>query len=64
MTHSEAVFFAGRLYGTMHVSDWGVVFQPIDNRADFAELRLQTWETVEAAQLAISSKLRQVRRHG
>ena len=49
MIRQESVIKNREVIGVLHVADWGVTFDPADNRTVFHEARLKTWETVEAA---------------
>jgi hypothetical protein len=64
MKRAESVSFSGTCIGKLHVRDWGVVFDPIDNRPAFSHLRILTWETVEAAQSEITKTLEEFSSHG
>ncbi len=64
MTHAESVYVASEFVGSLHISDWGTVFNPVDDRVEFASLRVITWETVEAARSVIAKTLKEKRRHG
>ena len=35
--------------GILYISDLWVVFDPVDDRLEFVQLRTKTWETFEAA---------------
>ena len=49
MNRQESVIKNRKVIGVLHIAEWGVTFDPADNRTVFHEARLKTWETVEAA---------------
>ena len=53
MMRQEPVIRKQEVIGVLHIAEWGVTFDPIDQRPAFNQARLATWETVEAAKLAI-----------
>ena len=48
MIRQQPVIHNQKEIGVLHIADWGVSFTPADNNA-FHEVRLRTWETVEAS---------------
>ena len=58
MMRSEIIHHKGEAMGRLRCIECGVVvFDPIDDRPAFNELRVMTWKTVEQAKAVISVHL-------
>jgi hypothetical protein len=65
MNRQQPVIMKRQVIGLLHIADWGVTFEPLDQRAAFLTVQLKTWETIEAARSEIERELaRGVRRNG
>ena len=64
MSRLERVYVNGEYCGDLSTADWGVVFHPAEGRQEFAELRVLTWETQEAAKHAIKTIFQGKEGHG
>ena len=59
MIRQESIFQNKKFIGVINIAEWGVIFDPVDHRVAFQNVRLKTWETVEAAKAEVIRKANQ-----